>query len=195
MHDTLSQTLWPTTRQTSSRLLRGMALAAIGVAVLAASAKAQVPFWPVPLTLQTLAVLVIAMSYGMRLGTATVALYLMAGMIGMPVFAGTPEKGIGLAYIVGPTGGYLLGFLISAALMGWLAERGWDRTVLSAGAAMLAGHAVILALGVIWLASLIGLPAAIAAGLTPFIWATIVKTALGAALLPLARVLVSAVQR
>ncbi len=102
------------------------------------------------------------------------------------MFAGTPEKGIGLAYMMGPTGGYLFGFIIAAALMGWLAERGWDRALPWAIAAMTAGTVIQLVPGVAWLATLIGWDKAIAAGLTPFIVGAIVKIALAAAVLPLA---------
>ena len=104
-----------------------------GVCLLTLSAKLQVPFYPVPMTMQTLVVLMIGMAYGRVLGTATVAAYLLAGAAGLPVFAGTPERGIGLAYMMGPTGGYLVGFLVSAWLMGALAERGWSSSFLLSG--------------------------------------------------------------
>lgn len=175
--------IWPVAARPALRIATLMVL---GSVLLMASAKAQVPMWPVPMTMQTFVVLVIGMSYGLRLGTATVALYLFEGAVGFPVFAGTPEKGIGLMYMMGPTGGYLLGFLIAAALMGWLAERGWDRTLPWAVAAMTAGTALQLVPGVAWLATLIGWDKAIAAGLTPFIVGAIVKIALAAAVLPLA---------
>ena len=84
------------------------------------------------------------MAFGWRLGGATVALYLAEGAIGLPVFAGTPEKGIGLAYMAGPTGGYLLGYLVAAVVVGWLAEKGWDRNVFTTLAAMIIGTAIIL---------------------------------------------------
>src|SRR3546814_8818606 len=80
------------------------------------------------------------MDYGIRLATATLLLYLAEGALGLPVFAGTPEKGLGLAYMAGPTGGYLVGYVLAAAACGWLAERGWDRNVLSATVAMLVGR-------------------------------------------------------
>src|SRR5690349_16484491 len=89
-----------------------------GSLVLWASAKLQVPFYPVPMTFQSLVVLAIGMAFGWRIGAATVALYLIEGAAGLPVFAGTPERGIGLAYMVGPTGGYLLGYLLAATLVG-----------------------------------------------------------------------------
>src|SRR5438105_6246866 len=104
----------------------GAMLVATGVLLLTLSAKIQIPLWPVPMTMQTYVILVIAMAYGTRLGVATVMAYLIAGAIGLPVFAGTPEKGAGVPYMLGPTGGYLLGFLVSSFLMGELARRGWD---------------------------------------------------------------------
>ena len=104
--------------------------------------------------------------------------------MGLPVFAGTPEKGIGLAYMMGPTGGYLAGFVVAAALVGWLAERGWDRSVPKLFAAMLAGHAVIFLFGFSWLATLIGAEKAWLLGVVPFFAATAFKTALGSLMLP-----------
>ena len=178
---TLTTALWP-----DRGLARSVLLAVAGSLLLALSARLQVPFWPVPMTMQTYVVLVLAMAYGWRLGTATMVLYLLEGALGLPVFAGTPEKGIGLAYMAGPTGGYLAGFVAATLVAGWLAERGWDRNWLSAGVVVLLGHAVIFVFGVSWLATLIGPERAIAAGFTPFIAATIAKTALGLATMPLA---------
>lgn len=181
---TLIGALWPV--EEHGGLLRALLLALLGTAMLTLSAKLQVPFWPVPMTMQTFVVLVIGMAYGWRLAGATVLLYLLEGAVGLPVFAGTPERGIGLAYMAGPTGGYLIGFVAAAVVLGWLAEHGWDRTLGRTLAAMALGHAVILACGVFWLASLIGWERAVAVGLTPFWTATVLKTVLGAAALPLA---------
>jgi biotin transport system substrate-specific component len=126
------------------------------------------------------------MAYGPRLAATTVALYLFQGALGLPVFAGTPEKGIGIAYMAGPTGGYLAGFMVAAVAMGWLAERGWDRTLLRAIIAMTIGTVLLFMCGVGWLAVLIGWQKAVAAGLTPFILGSILKLALAAAVMPLA---------
>ncbi len=167
-------------------LSRHVLLGLVGVALLWASAKLQIPFWPVPMTMQTYVVLVLGMAYGMRLGTLTVLAYLAAGALGAPVFAGTPEKGLGLPYMLGPTGGYLVGFVAAAALSGWLAERGFDRSFLRTAIAMTAGHALIFAFGLAWLASLIGWEKAYTAGLAPFWAATALKTALGVLTLPTA---------
>jgi biotin transport system substrate-specific component len=180
---TLVDHLWP---DTSASLARWATLVLIGNLLLVASAKAQVPMWPVPMTMQTFVVLVLGMAYGTRLAAVTVGLYLFEGMVGLPVFAGTPERGIGIAYMVGPTGGYLVGFLIAAMAMGWLAERGWDRSLPRAAAAMAVGTVVQLVPGVGWLAVLVGVEKAIETGLTPFIFGAILKLALAAAVLPLA---------
>jgi biotin transport system substrate-specific component len=174
---TLAATLWPAQR--SSRIARAAALAVGGALALTLSAKIQVPFIPVPMTLQTLVVLVLGAAFGARLAAATVALYLLEGLLGLPVFAGAVA---GPAYVAGPTGGFLLGFLIAAALIGFLAERGWDRSWGRLVAAMTLGHVAIFALGFGWLAVLIGPEKAFALGVAPFALATIVKTLLAAAL-------------
>lgn len=157
----------------------------LGVCPLTLSAKVQVPFWPVPMTMQTLVVLMLGMAYGSRLAAGTVFAYLLAGAAGLPVFAGTPERGIGLAYMMGPTFGFLVGFLIAAWLVGFLAERGWDRSFLKCAAAMVLGHLVISLAGVVWLAVLMGTPKAIEVGFTPFMASSVLKTALGAVAMPM----------
>lgn len=168
-------------------LMRKMALVVGGSLALWISAKVQVPFYPVPITLQTLVVLGFGMAVGWRLAAATIALYLVEGLIGLPVFAGTPEKGIGLAYMMGPTGGYLAGYLVAAILVGWLAERGWGRNVVSTIGAMLLGNAAIYALGVAWLGTLMGWDKPVLEwGLYPFLLGDLFKIGLAAALLPAA---------
>jgi biotin transport system substrate-specific component len=181
---TLASVLWPSPAQ--SPALRAVVLAILGAVLLTVSAKVQIPFYPVPMTLQPLVVVLIGAVYGSRLGAATVLLYLAEGAAGLPVFAGTPEKGIGIAYMAGPTGGYLAGFVLAAFLVGRLAERGWDRAAATAFAAMLAGIVAIYLPGVAWLATLIGTDKALAFGLYPFIWGDLLKIALGTALLPAA---------
>ncbi|MCB1509857.1 MAG: biotin transporter BioY [Hyphomicrobiaceae bacterium] len=180
---TLVDALWPSSTNT---LTKQIVLAVAGSLLLTLSAKIQVPFWPVPMTMQTFAIMVLAAAFGARLGTATVLLYLAEGAIGLPVFAGTPAKGIGLAYMMGPTGGYLVGFLAAAMLIGWLAERGWDRSIVRLGAAMFAGHVLVFAFGYAWLATLIGAEKAWTFGVAPFYAATLFKTALAALVLPAA---------
>ena len=167
-------------------IMRAVLLAVAGSLLLWASAKVQLPFWPVPLTMQTFVVLGLGAAFGWRLGMATVALYLLQGAIGLPVFAGTPEKGIGLLYMAGPTGGYLAGFVLAAGITGWLAERGFDRNVLTMGLAMLAGTVAIYALGLGWLATLIGVEKAVEFGLLPFIPGDIAKLVLAAIVFPAA---------
>ena len=174
---TLAATLWPTRR--SLRFARNAALAVGGALALALSAKIQVPFAPVPMTLQTLVVLALGAAYGARLAAATVALYLLEGFLGLPVFAGALA---GPGYMAGPTGGFLVGFLLAAALVGVLAERGWDRSWGLLLAAMALGHVAIFALGFAWLAILIGPEKAFTLGVAPFVLATIVKTLLACAL-------------
>ena len=185
MAPTLAKALWPA-NSVNARVARNVLLALVGTLALTISAKVQIPFWPVPMTMQTFVVLVMGMAYGTRLGVATMALYLLEGALGLPVFAGTPEKGIGLGYMMGPTGGYLLGFVAGAWLCGWLAERGFDRSPVKTLLAMSLGHALIFVCGVAWLAQLIGFEKAFATGVVPFRAATIAKTLLGVATLPLA---------
>lgn len=183
LRPTLAAALWPSDGDVS-RLVRAIILALAGSALLTLSAKLKVPFYPVPMTMQTLAVLVIAVAYGSRLGAATVALYLAQGAAGLPVFADTPERGLGLVYMMGPTGGYLVGFLIAAYATGWLAEHGWDRSIPRIAALMTFGHILIFAAGFAWLASLIGPQKAWLLGVAPFFAASFLKIALGAALVP-----------
>jgi biotin transport system substrate-specific component len=179
----------------TAKLISNIVIVVLGTALITLAAKINVPTWPVPVTLQSFAIAALAAAFGARIGVATVALYLLEGAAGLPVFAGTPEKGIGLAYMAGPTGGYLVGFLLAAVLLGALAERGWDRSILRTTLAMSLGHAVMLACGVVWLATLIGWPKAIAFGLTPFWMATVLKTGLGVAVLPAAWKLVKRLER
>jgi biotin transport system substrate-specific component len=136
--------------------------------------------------MQTFVVLVLGAAYGWKLGTATMLAYLAEGAVGLPVFSGTPERGIGLAYMAGPTGGYLAGFVAGAALCGFLAQKGWDRSPWRTAIAMSLGHLVILALGWAWLATLAGPAKAYALGVAPFYAATVAKTALAVVALPLA---------
>jgi biotin transport system substrate-specific component len=156
-----------------------LGLVALGAALLAISSKVQVPFWPVPMTLQTAVVLLIGASYGARMAGATLISYLAAGAVGLPVFA----SGAGLAYMAGPTGGYLAGFFLAAVVMGWLSDKGYGRSIFGALGLMLVGQALIFGFGVAWLSALFGVGKAVAGGLTPFIPAEALKTALAAALL------------
>ena len=191
---TLAGYLLPSNRMT--KLALSIGLAVIGSLLLWASAKVKVDLPLVPITLQSLAVLGLGAAYGWRLGAATVLLYLAEGAWGLPVFAGTPAKGIGLAYMMGPTGGYLVGFLLAAALVGWLAQRGADRNAFRMFGVMLAGAAVIWICGLAWLFALktlvTGMPVTAAfaetvtAGLVPFIVGDLIKAALAAMAFPAA---------
>jgi len=168
----------------AARLLTQFSLAVAGTLILTLSAKTKVVFGPVDMSLQTLAVFLIAASFGLRLGVATLLLYLVEGALGLPVFQGTPEKGIGIAYMFGPTGGYLVGFVAAAAIVGWAADRGWDRSVVKFLGVVLAAEVVMLAMGFGWLSGLIGLEKAWQFGVVPFIVPDLVKVALASASVP-----------
>jgi biotin transport system substrate-specific component len=180
---TLVGLLWPSRDGSRFTALRAIALMVAGTALLTLSAKIQVPLPYVPMTLQTLVVLVIGASYGWRLGGATVALYLAEGAMGMPVFAGTPPLPAGIGYFMGPTGGFLFGFLAAAIVTGFMAERGWDRSLLRIVVMMTVGHALIFAFGLAQLSLVMPFAEAWTKGAAPFVAATLVKTALAAALM------------
>ena len=162
-------------------LWRSISFATAGVVAITFAAKAQIPFWPIPLTLQSLVVLVLGAAFGPALGGATVLLYLMAGLSGLPVFAGS---GHGAPAFQGPTGGFLIGFLVATICVGWLVRRGgWGTTLASAAVAMLVGHAVLFVPGLVWLAHIVGNARAVEIGLSPFIAAIAFKIAVGAVLI------------
>lgn len=169
-----------TTHRFPSSLIRNCGLVVGAAALIAVSAKIQIPFWPVPMTLHTLAVLTLSVALGPRLGLAAMAAYLCAGLAGMPVFAGSPERGIGIAYALGPTGGYLFGYLVASWLTGFLAAGGG---ALRIAAAMLAGLAVVYAAGLAWLARFVPAEALIATGMAPFVPGDLLKIGLGVAMI------------
>ncbi|HEV7372379.1 biotin transporter BioY [Arenibaculum sp.] len=156
----------------------------LGVALITICAKIRVPSWPVPMTLHTLAVMAIAVATGPRLAAATFLAYLAAGAAGLPVFSGTPERGIGIAYMVGPTGGYLLGYLAASWITGALAlGRGTAGRTL----AMLAGLGATYAVGLPWLGLYVPADRIIALGFTPFALGDLINIAMvavGAAAVP-----------
>ncbi len=160
----------------TARLVWQALLVLGGSLILALSAHVSVPFWPVPMTLQTLAVFALSALYGRNLAVATVLAYLVEGALGLPVFA----SGAGLAYLAGPTGGYLISYLFVAALIGHAADRGLDRNLPALFGVMLVGEAIVLLFGAAWLAVLFGPAKALAAGVGPFIVTDLVKTALAA---------------
>jgi biotin transport system substrate-specific component len=184
----LAGALWPSSAD--NRLWRSALLAILGSAFLALLSQIEIPTQPVPQTLQTLGVMVIGMTYGWRLAGSTVLLYLIEGAAGLPVFSG----GASTAALLGPanaTAGYLVGFVVAAAVMGWLCERGWDRNPLTAILALVIGDAIVFALGYVWLrdflASVGADPStALDLGVTPFLYGDACKIALVAAGLPLA---------
>lgn len=160
--------------------LRDVALVLVGTMLLALSAKIQIPFHPVPMTMQSLVVMMIGAAYGWKLGGLTILAYLIEGALGLPVFA----SGAGLAYMMGPTAGYLAGFLVAAVVTGYLSERGLTQSVIGALGVLALGHVINLGIGFAWLATLIGPDLAFLKGVAPFALATVLKVGLGAALLP-----------
>lgn len=161
-------------------VLKNLVLVALGVAALTIAAKVQVPTWPVPTTMQAFVVLVLGAAYGARLGMATVLSYLAAGAAGFPVFA----AGGGLAYFAGPTAGYLVGFVLAAGVVGALAERGWDRGVVSMAGAMILGLGALYVPGAAWMVALFGAEKAWTWGVHPFLWIDLAKAALATLIFP-----------
>jgi biotin transport system substrate-specific component len=150
-------------------------------AFVALSARVAIPWWPVPMTLQPLTVLFTGAVLGSRRGALTLVLYLAEGAVGLPVFAG----GAGIAYMLGPTGGYLVSYPVAAGLVGWLAERGWDRKLAWTAAAMTLGLLVIYAFGVVWLVGFLGdLWASLVQGMLIFIPGDLVKIVIATLALP-----------
>ena len=181
--DTLVKRMWP--EAGASRMLRNVALVAIGSLLLAAAAQITVPMWPVPMSGQTFAVLLIGMAYGARLGMLTVLAYLFEGALGLPVFVGGTAS---LAALAGPLGGYLVGFVLAAGLTGWLAQRGWGRNGTSTAIAMLLGNVALYVPGLLWLSTFMhyDVSATLAAGLFPFVLGDLAKLLLATAAMPLA---------
>ena len=156
-----------------SKLIKYIFFALIGSIVLAISSKIKIPFYPVPMTMQTLVVLMIGIAFGWKIGLATVSLYLFEGIIGLPVFSGTPEKGMGLVYFTGPTMGYLLGFLVAAYISG---KFNYDSNSFKTFFKLLFATSFIYLMGMAWLGSLIGWDKPIfALGAQPFLLAELFK--------------------
>jgi biotin transport system substrate-specific component len=159
----------------------------------AAQVSFSIPLTPIPFTMQPMVVLMAGMALGPRLGMASQILYLIAGVAGLPGFAASPTQPPGAARLLGPTGGYLLAYPVAACLTGWLAARGFDRRYWTSAFAMLAGLAVVYAVGVLWLGSLsaavtgdraMGLRAAVANGVVPFVVADVMKVAVASGVMP-----------
>ena len=158
---------------TQSKLVKNLFIAIIGSILLAISSKIKIPFYPVPMTMQTLVVLIIGIGFGWRLGVATIMLYLFEGIIGLPVFSGTPEKGIGLVYFTGPTMGYLIGFLVAAFLAG---KFNFDNNLIKNFLKLTFATSFIYILGILWLGGLIGWDKPIfKLGAQPFLLAELFK--------------------
>ena len=152
----------------------------LGSLLLIASAKIKVPLYPIPMTLQPLAVLMIAMLFGRNLATLTVGLYIFKGIIGLPVFA----YGGGLMYLMGPTGGFILGFFVSTFVVGYLADHGWGRKISLSIISMLIGMAIIYILGIFQLALLKGFNFALLKGFYPFLLGDFYKLLLAGIITP-----------
>ena len=162
---------------------RELALILGGSLLIALSAQLQfvLPFSPVPITGQTFTVLLLGALYGSTRGPATIVTYLALGVVGLPVFAG---GAFGVARLVGPTGGYLVGFLAAAFVVGFLSERGWDREPWSTAVSMIIGNGIIYVGGVLWLSKFVGWPAVLSTGVIPFLAGDALKIALATILLP-----------
>ncbi len=163
-------------------LVKNLFLAILGTILLAISAKIKIPFWPVPMTMQTFVVLLLGIIYGWKLGLFTVSLYLLEGIAGLPVFAGTPEKGIGLVYFTGPTMGYLLGFLVAVFLTGFFT---FNNNFFKNFIKLTFSVSFIYILGLIWLGSIIGWDKPVfELGAQPFLLAELFKILILSALIP-----------
>ncbi|MDP6487536.1 MAG: biotin transporter BioY [SAR324 cluster bacterium] len=166
------------------RAVRYTLLTLAGSALITLCTQISLPLFPVPMTLQTFAVFLIGLTYGWRLGGITVALYLLEGALGLPVFSG--GKG-GMIVFMGPTAGYLVGFLLAATACGWFAERGFDRSYFKLLVALLVGNVLLYASGLLWLGTLIGWDKPVLEyGLYPFIGGDLLKIVMAVLLLPTA---------
>ena len=163
-----------------SKVIKITLVTFLGTLLLAMSAKIQTPLVPVPVTMQTFAVLLLGMSFGYKIATATVVLYLIEGALGLPVFA----KGGGLLYLIGPTAGYLYGMTIAAAVIGYFADLGYGKSIIKCIIPLLLGTIIIFVCGIGYLSSIIGFEKAIAGGLLPFIPSELFKIALAVFIIP-----------
>ncbi|WP_299944581.1 biotin transporter BioY [uncultured Ruegeria sp.] len=172
-------------REGTALRIKQVALVVLGIVALAVAAKIKVPMWPVPITMGTFAVLTIGTAYGTRLGLITMLGYLLVGVLGFDVFAGSSAEKFGLTYMMGGTGGYLVGYLMATILLGALAARGWDRSVGKLALALVLANVLIYVPGLLWLGQLYGWDKPILEwGLTPFLVGDAIKLALAALLIP-----------
>ncbi|MEJ6479459.1 MAG: biotin transporter BioY [Octadecabacter sp.] len=166
--------------------IKQVAMVVLGIAILAVAAKIKVPMWPVPVTMGTFAVLSIGAAYGTRLGLVTIIGYMLIGALGFDVFAGSSAQAAGITYMMGGTGGYLVGYVLATVALGALARAGWDRSAGKMALAMLIGNALIYIPGLVWLGQLYGWDQPILAwGLTPFLIGDAIKLALAAVAFPM----------
>jgi len=160
----------------NQKILKYLLIAILGSILLTISAKVKIPFYPVPMTMQTFVVLFMGVAFGWKIGVATISLYLFEGVIGLPVFAGTPEKGMGLIYFTGPTMGYLIGFLFATFIAGYL---NFKTNIFFIFAKLILSVSTIYILGILWLGNLIGWDKPLLQlGVTPFLLAELFKISL-----------------
>ncbi|MDU8944456.1 biotin transporter BioY [Ovoidimarina sediminis] len=169
----------------AAKIAKDILLVALGIAALAAFAKIKVPMWPVPITMGTFAVLTIGAAYGPRLGLTTILGYMIVGALGFDVFAGSSAEAYGVTYMMGGTGGYLVGYVLAVLALGWAARQGWDRSFGRMAGAMILGNLLIYVPGLLWLGQLYGWDQPILQwGLTPFLIGDALKLGLAALLFP-----------
>ena len=180
-------------QNTHSQIIKKFIIVILGSILLTISAKIKIPFYlfPVPMTMQTFVVLFLGISLGYKIGVATVTLYLIEGIFGLPVFSNSPEKGVGVAYFTGPTMGYLIGFLLATFLIGYLQLDDWTKKGVESFkfffinlVKLLISVSTIYILGLLWLSNLIGFEKALLFGLKPFWLAELFKILLLAFLIP-----------
>ena len=179
----LSEAILPS--EGSALWIKRAVLVVLGIAALAIAAKIKVPMWPVPITMGTFAVLTIAAAYGPKLGLTTILGYMLIGALGFDVFASSSAESFGLEYMMGGTGGYLVGYVLATFALGYMARIGWDRTAPKMAASMVLGNALIYIPGLSWLGTLYGWDKPIFEwGFTPFLLGDVIKLALAALLVP-----------
>ena len=158
------------------KILKYILIIFLGSILLTISSKIKIPFYPVPMTMQTFVVLFLGMSFGYKIGLATVSLYLIEGLLGLPVFSNSPEKGVGIVYFTGPTMGYLIGFLFATSLAGYF---NFKENILINFFKLLISVSIIYIMGILWLGSLIGWDKPIIQlGVTPFLLAELFKVSI-----------------
>ena len=157
----------------NQKIIKNLLIIFLSSLLITISAKIKIPFYPVPMTMQTFVVMLVGITFGWKIGVATISLYLFEGIIGLPVFAGTPEKGIGLTYFVGPTMGYLVGFIFATFIAGYL---NYNTNILFIFLKLIFSVSIIYILGISWLGNLIGWDKPVLElGLKPFLYAELFK--------------------